>query len=196
VWTLWRRCYGCYCANWLWQCGVAVATTTRRIRSWSTTSSTMTCDYVEPLLQLFFRCSARLVVMIHDLILTSFLGWHDRCSASVSYSILFSGTRAVLRSSWSASCTIVICDGFEGLEWIATCDQKISSCSLSVMCATCLYRLESPSGLTVHIVSRLSQQIKVICNDLLLINGIDLVKIEAFWMARIWIDLINPMRFS
>jgi hypothetical protein len=61
-----------------------------------------------------------------------------------------------------------------------TCDQKISSCSLSFMCATCLNRLESPSGPTVHMVSRLSQQIKVICSDFLLINGIDLVKIEAF----------------
>jgi hypothetical protein len=79
----------------------------------------------------------------------------------------------------------VICDGYKGFEWIATCDQKISSCSLSVMCATCLYQLESPSGLTVDIVSRLSQQIKVICRDLLLINGIDLVKIDAFLMARI-----------
>jgi hypothetical protein len=48
------------------------------------------------------------------------------------------------------------------------------------MCATCLYRLESPSGLTVHIVNKLSQQIKVIYSDLLLINVIDLVKIEAF----------------
>jgi hypothetical protein len=48
------------------------------------------------------------------------------------------------------------------------------------MCATCLYWLKSLSGLTVHIVSRLSQQIKVICSDLLLINEIDLVKIETF----------------
>jgi hypothetical protein len=61
-----------------------------------------------------------------------------------------------------------------------TCDQKISSCSLSIMCATCLYWLKSSSGLTVHIVSRLSQQIEVICSDLLLINVIDLVKIEVF----------------
>jgi hypothetical protein len=48
------------------------------------------------------------------------------------------------------------------------------------MCATCLYRLESPSELTVYMISRLSQQIEVIFSDLLLINGIDLVKIEAF----------------
>jgi hypothetical protein len=40
--------------------------------------------------------------------------------------------------------------------------------------------LESPSGLTMHMVSRLSQQIEVICSDLLLINEIDLVKIEVF----------------
>jgi hypothetical protein len=55
-----------------------------------------------------------------------------------------------------------------------TCDRKISLCSLFVICATCLYRLESPSRLTVHIVSRLSQQIEVIYSDLLLINVIDL----------------------
>jgi hypothetical protein len=74
----------------------------------------------------------------------------------------------------------VICNCYKGLEWIATPDQKISSCSLSVMCVTCLYQLESPSGLTVHIVSRLSQLIEVICSDLLVINVIDLVKMEAF----------------
>jgi hypothetical protein len=44
--------------------------------------------------------------------------------------------------------------------------KKISLCSLSVMCLTCLYRLESPWGLIVHIVSGLSQQINVIYNDL------------------------------
>jgi hypothetical protein len=48
------------------------------------------------------------------------------------------------------------------------------------MCATYLYQLESPSGLNMHIVSRLRQQIEVRCNDLLLINGIHLVKIETF----------------
>jgi hypothetical protein len=66
----------------------------------------------------------------------------------------------------------------------------------SLLCVQLVYRLESPSGLAVHIVSRLSQQIEIICSDLLLINVIDLVKIEAFWMAQIWVDLINPMRFS
>jgi hypothetical protein len=68
----------------------------------------------------------------------------------------------------------------EGLEWITICDRKISSCSLSVMCATCFYRLESPLGLTVHIVSTLNQQIEVICTNFLMINVIDLVKIEPF----------------
>jgi hypothetical protein len=48
------------------------------------------------------------------------------------------------------------------------------------MCAPNLYRLESPSELTVHIVSRLNQQIEVICSNLLIINVIDLLKIEAF----------------
>jgi hypothetical protein len=61
-----------------------------------------------------------------------------------------------------------------------TCDQMMSSCSFSVMCATCVYWLESPSGLTVHIVNGLSQYIEVIRSNLLLINGIDLVKIVAF----------------
>jgi hypothetical protein len=40
--------------------------------------------------------------------------------------------------------------------------------------------VHTPSMLCVHIVSRLSQKIEVICSDLLLINVIDLVKIEAF----------------
>jgi hypothetical protein len=48
------------------------------------------------------------------------------------------------------------------------------------MHATCLYWLESPSGLIAHIVNRLSQQIEVMYNDLLMINEIDLVQIEAF----------------
>jgi hypothetical protein len=65
--------------------------------------------------------------------------------------------------------------------WYVT--EKISSCSLSVMCAIGLYRLESPLGLTVHIVSRLSQQIEVMCSNFLLINAIDQVKIEVFWLA-------------
>jgi hypothetical protein len=175
---------------------VAAVMTTRWRRLWSTTSSTLTRGYIGSLLQLFFRFSACLVVTIYDLLLVSILGWHDRSSVSIAYPYPYSGIRVILRSSWSRSCTIVICDGFEGLEWIATCDRKISSCSLSVLCATCLYGLESSSGLTVHIISRLSQQIKVICSNLLLINGIDLVKIKAFWMVRIWVDLINPMRFS
>jgi hypothetical protein len=64
---------------------VAVGMTTRRRRAWSSTSSTPTRDYVEPLLQLFFLWSARLVVMIHSLLLASILGWHDRRSACVAY---------------------------------------------------------------------------------------------------------------
>jgi hypothetical protein len=64
---------------------VATETTTWRRWSWTTTSSTLTRDYVESLLQLFFRCSACLMVTIHDLILISILGWHGRSSASVAY---------------------------------------------------------------------------------------------------------------
>jgi hypothetical protein len=63
--------------------------------------------------------------------------------------------------------------------------EKISSCSVSAMCAIYFYQLESPSGLTMHISSYH-----------LLINEIDLVKIEAFSMALIWVELINPIRFS
>ena len=80
--------------------------------------------------------------------------------------------------------------------------QKISLCSFSVMHTTCPYRLESPSGLTVCIVSRLNQQIKVMCRCSLLkckvctVKVIDLVKIEALWMARIWGDAITLMIFS
>jgi hypothetical protein len=64
---------------------VATGMTMRRRRSWSTTSSTLKRDYVGRLLQLFFRCSAHLVVTIYDLLLISILGWHDRSSASVAY---------------------------------------------------------------------------------------------------------------
>jgi hypothetical protein len=91
---------------------VAARMTTRRRWSWMTTSSTPICDCVGSLLQLFFRCSARLVVMIHDLLLTSIIVWHGRSSASVAYPFLYSGIKAVLHSSWSGPCAIVICDGY------------------------------------------------------------------------------------
>jgi hypothetical protein len=39
-----------------------------------TTSTTPMRDYVELMLQLFFCCSVRLVLMINDLLLTSILG--------------------------------------------------------------------------------------------------------------------------
>jgi hypothetical protein len=84
VWTPWRRYCICCCAGQLRQLGVAVTMTMRR-QSWSITSSTLMCDYLGPLLQLFFRFSARLVVMIHSLLLTSFLGWHGRSSAGIAY---------------------------------------------------------------------------------------------------------------
>jgi hypothetical protein len=86
VWTLWRHHCGCYCADQLWHFGAATVTTpTRRRWSWSTTSSTLMCDYVGSLLQLFFYSPAHLVVTIHDLPLTNILGWHGRSSASVAY---------------------------------------------------------------------------------------------------------------
>jgi hypothetical protein len=56
--------------------------TTTRSWSWETTSSTPMRDYVGSLLWLFFCCSVHLVVMIHDLLLASILGWY---SANVAY---------------------------------------------------------------------------------------------------------------
>jgi hypothetical protein len=97
VWTLWRCCYGCCCADRLRWHGVVVVTTTRRRRSWSTTFSTLTRNYIGPLLQLFFCCSTHLVVMVYDLLLVSFLGWHSRCSVSIAYSYPNSVIRAVLQ---------------------------------------------------------------------------------------------------
>jgi hypothetical protein len=64
---------------------VVAGTTTRRRWSWSTTFSTPICNYVGLLLQLFFCYTARLVVMIHDLILVNFITWHSRNSANVVY---------------------------------------------------------------------------------------------------------------
>jgi hypothetical protein len=86
--------------------------TTRRRWSWTTTSSTPTHDYIGLLLQLFFCCSACLVVTIHDLILTSILGWRGSSSTSVAYPYPINGIRAILHSSWSVSCTMVIHDGY------------------------------------------------------------------------------------
>jgi hypothetical protein len=91
---------------------VATEMITRRRRSWSTICSTPMHDYVGSLLQLFFRCLARLVVTIHDLLLASILGWHGRCSACIAYLLPYSGIRAILHSSWSRSCAMVICDGY------------------------------------------------------------------------------------
>jgi hypothetical protein len=81
-------------------------------------------DYVGSLLQLFFHYTACLVVRIHGLLLTSILGRHNRSSTRVAYTYLKSGIRAALHSSWSGFCAIVICDGYKGLEWTATYDQK------------------------------------------------------------------------
>jgi hypothetical protein len=47
------------------------------------------CDYVKPLLQLFFLYSMRLVVTIHDLLFTSFIRCHGRNSAGIAYSTDF-----------------------------------------------------------------------------------------------------------
>jgi hypothetical protein len=91
---------------------VAAGTTMRRRRSWSITSSTPMRDYVGSPLQLLFCCPARLVVTIHDLLLVSILRWHGISSASVAYLYHYSGIIVVLCSSWSGSCTMIICDGY------------------------------------------------------------------------------------
>jgi hypothetical protein len=115
VWTSWRRCCSCCCVDRLWWLVIATVMTTRR-QLRMTTSSTPTHDYIGSLLQLFFLFSARLVVTIHDILLTSILGWHDKSSASVAYSFSYDCIRAVLCSSWSRSCTMVICDGSSWTE--------------------------------------------------------------------------------
>jgi hypothetical protein len=186
MWTPWRHCCGCCCTDRLQWCEVAVGTRTWRRRS--TTSSTPTRDYVWSLLQLFFRCTVRLVVTIHDPLLVSFLGWLSRSSVSIGYPFPYNCIRAVLHSLRSRSCTytwyvmlrfiwwIYYCMTWldqSRLKLIASCDWMINSRSFSVVRETCLYRLESPSGLIVCIISRLSQQIEVMCRDLLM-------KIEAF----------------
>jgi hypothetical protein len=87
------------------------AGTTTRSRSWSTTFSTSTRDYVGSLLQLFFHCSTRLVVTFHYLLLIGIIGWHGRSSASIACPLSYSGIKARLCSSWSGLCAMVICDG-------------------------------------------------------------------------------------
>jgi hypothetical protein len=77
---------------------VAAEMSTTRRRSWSTTSSIPTCNYVGSLLQIFFHCPVRLVVMVHDSFTCKFFGCNSRCSDSVAYLLPYSGMRAVLRS--------------------------------------------------------------------------------------------------
>jgi hypothetical protein len=144
------------------------------------------------------------VVTIHDLLLTNFLRWHGRTSVSIACPFPYSGIRAILGSLRYGSCTytwyvmvrfmwwIYSCMNWLDQSWLMLamlCDWMISSHSFSVMCATCLYQLESPLGLTMHIVGRLSQWIEVMCHGLLM-------KIEEFRIDWIWVDLINPMWFS
>jgi hypothetical protein len=76
---------------------VAAVTTTRRRWSWLTTSSTPMRDYIGSQLQLFFRCSARLVVAtIYDPFTYKFPVCNDRCSARVAYLLPYNGIRVVL----------------------------------------------------------------------------------------------------
>jgi hypothetical protein len=125
----------------------------------------------------------RVVIMIHDLIPTNFLRWYGRNSASVTYPILYSGIRVIMHSLRPRSCTYTWYVMVRFMWWIywcmtwldqlrlkliASCGWIIISRSLSVMCATYLYRLKSASGLTIYIVSILSQQIEVMCCGLLM----------------------------
>jgi hypothetical protein len=88
---------------------VAAGTTTQRRRSWMTTSSTPTRDYVGSLLQLFFRYSVHLVVMtIYDPFTYKFSGCNGRCNASVAYlspytSILHSPFHRFAHRRWPPS---------------------------------------------------------------------------------------------
>jgi hypothetical protein len=72
---------------------VAIETTMRMRQSWTTTSSTPTRDYVGSLLQLFFHCSACLVVTIHDLLVVCILRWHGRSSATTTENVISSGSK-------------------------------------------------------------------------------------------------------
>jgi hypothetical protein len=59
--------------------------------------------------------SAKLIVLNDAegaILNTSIHGWHGRSSASVAYSFTYSGIRAILCSSLSGSCIMVICDGY------------------------------------------------------------------------------------
>jgi hypothetical protein len=68
---------------------VAVVTTMRRRRSWSTNCSTPTRDYVGSLLQLYFRCSVRLVVtMMYNPFICKFSECNNRYSVRVAYPAL------------------------------------------------------------------------------------------------------------
>jgi hypothetical protein len=100
-----------------------VAGTTMRRRSCSTTSSISTCDYVVSLLQLFFHCSAHLVVTIHDLLLTSILRWHGRSSASAAGEGIEIRVLVVMgRQWWGNSDDITSCrwlEGGRGWRWVA-----------------------------------------------------------------------------
>jgi hypothetical protein len=65
---------------------VVAETTTRRRRSRSTTFSTPMCDNIGLMFQLFFRCSARLVVRtIYDPFTCKFTRCNGRCNTSVAY---------------------------------------------------------------------------------------------------------------
>jgi hypothetical protein len=160
VWTLWRQCYSHCCADRLWWSWRLLFT--RRRQLWSTTSSTQTRDYVESLLQLFFHCWACLVVTPnYDTFTCKFFGCNSRCCASVAYPLYYSGFRVVFHSFWSRSFFCTALTGSIGVEkWgnlIVSCDWMASSRSFSIVCTTCPYRLESPSGLAVCMVSGLSQ---------------------------------------
>jgi hypothetical protein len=145
---------------WTRSCDYCTNKVRRRRRSWSATSSLSTCAYVGSLLQLIFCCAACLVVPIHDILLASFLGDVVDVSSTFSYS----GIRAILHSfgldlgSWDGFtwCTVWL-DQLVVRGWSRLRSVRHDS----VMCATCPYRLESPSGLIAYTINR---SIQHICN--------------------------------
>jgi hypothetical protein len=69
---------------------VPAKTTTRRKGSWLSTSSTLTCDYVGSLLQLFLRCLAcSVVTVIYEPFTCKFTECNGWCRVSLTYRFHF-----------------------------------------------------------------------------------------------------------
>jgi hypothetical protein len=119
------------------------------------------------------------VVTIHDLLLTSILKWPSRSSASVVYPYPYSGIRVILRSLRSGSIVARLHKINQGWSWL----RHVIEWLVHTPSLLCVQHVSTGwnhhRGLIIHIISRLSQQIEVMCLSLL-------IKIETFWMAQIW----------